>query len=378
MPGYLGVFIESLAKECEEVICFLHRPLESELDSMDYMIKENNVSLVNLGIHDTMFNRVLNYRKHTSRIKPYLSTVDLMLIRGPSPLLPFVAKMCKKNNVLYAFLLVGDYLKSLAGSNIRHPLKKFSLWSFYKINKTLQDHYARHALIFANNRVVYDEYNEKHNNVFEIRTTTLTVNDFFKREDTCVKFPIKLAYAGRIEPAKGIDDIIDALKLLRRDGIDVELHIAGWDPSAEGKYLKDLTLNIKKKGLEDLVFFHGKKRVGKELFSFYRSCDIFIVASKGNEGFPRTIWEAMAQSMPIISTRVGSIPDMLNEGEDVLLVEQSNPRQISGAVKRLLEDERLRKRLIINGYDLAKLNIMEIQIKKMIDIMKDYSDNAQH
>lgn len=372
MPGYLGVFIDGLAQQCDEIICFLHSPLKSELSLMDYGIKATNVRFVDIGLHEEMLKRTLKFRQYTAKIVPYLSEIDIMLMRGPSPLMPFTAALCHKHHVPYTYLLVGDYLKSLAGVQKMNFLKRSLLWCFYRVNKMMQDHYAKRALIFTNNRIIFDEYNGHHDEVYEIRTTTLSKHNFFKREDTCINLPLKLAYAGRIEPTKGIDDMLDAVVFLRSVGIDVELHVVGWDPSAGEKYLTSLRQKIKEDGADKAFLFHGKKQVGEELFSFYRDCNIFVIATKGNEGFPRTIWEAMAQSMPVISTRVGSIPEMLDDRKNVILVDQKSPKQLSEAIMELYNDSNLRKKLIQNGYLLAQTNTIEIQSKKMLEIMKGY------
>lgn len=372
MPGYLALFIEGLAQQCNEVICFLHSPLQNELHLMDHALRTNNVSLVDIGIHNNMIKRTINFRTHIKKISLWLPKIDIMLIRGPSPLMPFVSRLCQKNSTPYAYLLVGDYLKSLSGVERINPLKRVVLWSFYYFNKRLQDYYSNKALIFTNNKVIYNEYAIDRNDVYEIRTTTLSEEDFFVRDSACTNQPFKLAYAGRIEPTKGIEDMLDAIALLVSKGIDTQLHIAGWDPVPGEKYLKKLYQVIEEKGLKESFFFHGKKQVGKELFSFYRCYDAFVIATRGNEGFPRTIWEAMAQSMPVISTRVGSIPDMLEDGKTVLLVDQASPDQLADAVIKLKHNNKLRRELITNGYALARTNTLEIQSKKMITVMERF------
>jgi glycosyltransferase involved in cell wall biosynthesis len=322
--------------------------------------------------------RALKAKQYNHKILPFLPKLDVMLIRGPSPLMPFTASLCKRYHIPYAYLLVGDYLKSLAGVNSMNILKRSLLWSFYYVNKKLQDYYAKEALIFANNKIIFEEYKKVYNKTYEIRTTTLSKNDFFQKEDTCIRFPIKLGYAGRIEPTKGLDDMLDAVVLVRQQGYNVELHIAGWDPTDGEKYLKKLIEKAEKNGLIDFFVFHGKKQVGEELLSFYRECDIFLIATKGNEGFPRTIWEAMAQSIPVISTKVGAIPNMLDNGQNVLLVEQSSPKELADAIILLIKDKNLRKELISNGYTLAQTNTIELQSKKMLNIMKRYIENAEN
>lgn len=373
IPGYLGVFIDGLAQQCDEVICFLHSPLSQEQDQLDYKIKMPNVELVDIGQHVHMLKRTAMFYKYTNVMKQHFSRLDLMLVRGPSPLLPFISYNCKHQRLPYAYLLVGDYVKSLSG--VKMPLPKRSLlWLFYQFNKISQDFFARDALVYSNNPVIFEEYKNVSRNVHEIRTTTLSEKDFFKRKDTCQNNIIKLAYAGRIEPMKGLDDILDTVLLLSEIGINTELHVAGWDPNPNQKTIKYLH---EKSEQEKIKFvYHGKKKVGEDLLSFYRGCDIYIQASKGNEGFPRTIWEAMAQSMPVIATRVGAIPNILEDGESVLLVDESSPQQLAEKITSLKLDGELRKKLIQSGYDLAQKNTIEEQSKKMVKIIKEYLQDA--
>lgn len=124
-------------------------------------------------------------------------------------------------------------------------------------------------------------------------------------------------------------------------------------------------------GLHSHVFFHGKKSVGEALNAMYRQADIYVIPSY-QEGFPRTIWEAMANSCPVIATRVGSIPHYLEHEHHALLIEPKDVGGIVEAVKRLLSDEVLRQKLISNGYALAQTNTLEIQTKRLVQILKEH------
>ena len=105
----------------------------------------------------------------------------------------------------------------------------------------------------------------------------------------------------------------------------------------------------------------------------YRDAQIYIIASVSDfEGFPRTIWEAMANSCPVIATRVGSIPHYLEHERHALLIEPKDVEGIVEAVKRLLSDEALRQKLIRNGYALAQTNTLEIQTKRLVQILKEH------
>jgi glycosyltransferase involved in cell wall biosynthesis len=377
VPGYLGVFLDGLADAgAERILCFLHTPLPQERKLLDYAIRSKRIDLVDIGPHDSMFKRAVYPSKYLVNIKRNLERIDFMLIRGPSPLLPFVASLCKRKSVDYGFLLVGDYLKGLAGATLPW-YKRVLLWSFYRFNKFGQDRFAKDALIIANNKVIYEEYARKKKDVCEIRTTTLQTENFYKREDTCEGETIKVAYAGRIEPAKGIDDMIVALSKLRDDGYDVELHIAGWDPSKNESYLPTLFRLAETYGMRRYFHFHGKKNVGDELMAFYRSCDIFLIASKGNEGFPRTIWEAMSQSMPVVASAVGSIPIVLEDEKEVLLIAEGNISDIYAKIEKLIASPQLRKRLIRYGYEKARESTIEVQSQKLMRCIVNYKNGKR-
>jgi glycosyltransferase involved in cell wall biosynthesis len=98
---------------------------------------------------------------------------------------------------------------------------------------------------------------------------------------------------------------------------------------------------------------------------------IYILPSQSDfEGFPRTIWEAMANSLPVVATRVGSIPYFVQNEMHILMVEPRNIEALYTAVKNVIEDKKLRETLILNSYNFAKEITLEKQTKLLIDILK--------
>jgi len=119
------------------------------------------------------------------------------------------------------------------------------------------------------------------------------------------------------------------------------------------------------------VVFHGKKKVGEELFAYYRNADAYVMASLLSEGFPRTIWEAMASSTPVIATPVGSISHYLKHGENALLV-KPEVADITDKIRQLAESPELRKKIIVNGLITVGESTLEFQSKKMAGEIMDY------
>src|SRR5438128_228871 len=84
MPAFQGRFVDALADECSEVICFLHSPLQEEWLRMDYVLRSRNVRLVGLGPHSSVPRRLLRARKCARVLASQRSSLDVVLLRGPS------------------------------------------------------------------------------------------------------------------------------------------------------------------------------------------------------------------------------------------------------------------------------------------------------
>ena len=123
----------------------------------------------------------------------------------------------------------------------------------------------------------------------------------------------------------------------------------------------------------DRIFFHGYKPVGPELFAFYKQADIYLIASQSSEGFPRTIWEAMAHSLPVVATKVGSIPDFISGAAE--LVNPMVPNELASAISRLIHNPKLRQEYIAKGLALAHQNSLEIQVGEMARVIKTWLEN---
>lgn len=370
--GYLGVFLDGLADECEILHCFLHSPPKNKEKDCDYKIQAKNVRLTDIGVHRSLIYRSLLAFTYASKFTKVMPSLDAMLIRGPSPLLPLVSGLSWRNNINYSILLVGDYLKSFEAVQFKNPFKKALLKIIYKINTSQQNRYLKNAVRITNNPVITEELKACFGKSFEVRTTTLRESDLYHEEKSFVlnNETFKILSVGRLEAGKGVDDIIKAVSLLKAKGNRVSLDIVGWDPSDNQHYLNYLIALVKQLGIESVVNFSGRKQLGSELFQCYRKSDVFVVASTGNEGFPRTIWEAMSQRTPVVATKVGSIPLVLNDGKDVLLIDKRSPDQIAESILKLHQSHALQEKLSTNGFKLAETNTIKMQSQALVNIIK--------
>jgi glycosyltransferase involved in cell wall biosynthesis len=333
---------------------------------MDYHIKSSNVELVNIGYHASVPERMFFSWRYTRFLRQYTGKLDALLVRGPSPLLP---SMVSASPVPTALLLVGDYLRGIDDlPQPRWRKEAIRLWSRW--NKWAQLRAARRSLTFVNSRVLYQEFSSLLSNLREVRTTTLIDSDFFERSDTFQSAPpYHLLYVGRMDRAKGLLQMAQAVVLLRERGKDVVLDLVG--PAERGDSILDEILTFAtSKNIKQYINYAGYQSIGDNLFSFYRQADVYIQASLASEGFPRVIWEAMSQSVPVVATSVGSIPDFV--GDAVELVEPREVRALVNAIQRVIEDPERRRLMIAKGLLLARENTLKNSSERLINELVVY------
>lgn len=366
MPGYLGRFIDSLASNFDQLVLFMHLPDPGETTHFDYEISSGNVKFIPLVKRGSVPNRTLFPRKFTGEIRTHIDQIDGMLIRGPTPLLPVIARAVRK--IPCAFLIIGDYVAGIDSLPQPYWRKELiRLWA--KLNAYQQYQVIRNQLIFVNSNILYKKYYGKVTNLREMRTSTYFNRDIFVRKDTCLESRVRLLYTGRLDPAKGLLDMINAISILIKKGEDIVFSVVGW-PEENSNIIERMQLLAKDCGIKDRIFFEGYKTVGDELFRFYIESDIYIIASQTSEGFPRTIWEAMAHCLPVVATKVGSIPDFINGAAE--LVDPKSPQGLADGISNIIHDPVKRRTYISKGLELAQQNTLESQVSVMAGRIKEW------
>ena len=147
---------------------------------------------------------------------------------------------------------------------------------------------------------------------------------------------------GRLTPAKGQHMLIDAVDRLAAEGRKVRLRLVGSGPD-------EVSLKIHSARLDhpDCIVFEGAVNQDR-VRSLYAEADIFALPSFA-EGLPVVLMEAMAMEIPCVTTQIAGIPEMIRDGVDGLLVAASDLNALTAALARLMDDEKLRKKIGRNG-----------------------------
>jgi glycosyltransferase involved in cell wall biosynthesis len=156
---------------------------------------------------------------------------------------------------------------------------------------------------------------------------------------------IRIGTVGRMVWEKDYGNLIDAFKLVIEAGIDAELVFVG-----DGSERPMLEARAEELLLADRILFPGFQ---SDVRSFLKSFDIFVLSSVW-EGLPVSMLEAMAMHLPVVATKVGGIPEVIQDGVDGLLVESRDPEKLAGALIRLSENPSLRKTIGAAGHGKVK------------------------
>jgi glycosyltransferase involved in cell wall biosynthesis len=161
----------------------------------------------------------------------------------------------------------------------------------------------------------------------------------------------------RLHPQKDVRTLIQAINLLRNENL--VLFIVGDGP--DRKKLEKLVDNL---NLQNKVKFLGFQREVKKIL---KDADIFILSTRW-EGLPLVILEAWASKVPVIASNVHGIKSLIKNNEDGLLFKTGDEKDLANKIKILIEDNRLRKKIIEAAFFRVK---NEFNLNRMIEKYKN-------
>jgi len=157
------------------------------------------------------------------------------------------------------------------------------------------------------------------------------------REDTPRRQPPVIGCLGRLVEKKGVDTLIGAVALLRHSGLHVRVEVAG-----DGPLRDELQRLAGDDGVGSLVTFLGAVP-HHQVFEWLKTLDLFVLPcrkdSQGDQdGIPVVLMEAMASGIPVISTSISGIPELIVEGITGWSVDPGDSVALSGAIRSVLSN----------------------------------------
>jgi glycosyltransferase involved in cell wall biosynthesis len=170
-----------------------------------------------------------------------------------------------------------------------------------------------------------------------------------------------ILYAGALISRKGYSDLINGFAMMANRNREWKLVLAG---NGEIEKAKQLANDLKIENQVDIIGWVA----GEEKDLLFKSANIFCLPSYA-EGFPMAVLDAWAYGLPVITTLVGGLPDILIDGENALIIVPGDSEGISIAIEKLINDEDLQKRLSDGSLKLSETIFSLDNITNQVDNM---------
>jgi glycosyltransferase involved in cell wall biosynthesis len=164
-----------------------------------------------------------------------------------------------------------------------------------------------------------------------------------------------VGWIGRMTAIKRVPDVLTAFRRLLDRGVEATLCLVGDGPDRE-----DAERLASKLDLARNTLFLGYQRDVAPYYSFFDA----VVLSSANEGTPVVAIEALAAGRPVVATRVGGVPDVVEDDADGMLVRVGDVDAIAAALERLARDPELRRRL---GEAGRERTIPRYRVERLVD-----------
>ncbi len=362
--GPYARYIGEFARHFDEVVVFA--PVTTrETDYRGCRIEAANVRVVELPDFSTHVQASLHLWSIYRTFRREINGVDVINCRNTAPYGYLLYYLGRRRGVGFFYDFTSDPWEILrVGPKYQGLYGRFARVA-YVIDFQIQKHVMRRTYSFIMGRQPYERFRWITDRMEPVVCSTLNRSDFVERTDHTLHRPVRLLYVGYLKHMKGLPDLIDAMRILRDGGQDVELHLVGAGPEEES-----LRGQIRRLQLGESVHFHGYVQMGPALNKCYDEADIFVFPSL-SEGSPRVVLEALAHSLPVVSTPVGSVPELIEDRQSGLIVPRHDAGALALAVKSFIHDDTLRARCAVAGYGAAEEHSIERFARPMVEKAKE-------
>lgn len=249
---------------------------------------------------------------------------------------------------------IGNYIQQKGW--IKRTLLGIYYWLLTKLNRQ----------VICISQAITDQYRlwsyGRCNNVLTLYIGTLLVTPRYTQDKarTILKLPHDrtiITNVSAIEYIKGIDTILQSIALLKQRGVDILFaHIGGLRSNTEEQQqyansLKQMAIEL---GVKDKVVWLGRRSDVQDILPM---ADVYVHSSR-SEGLGSALLEASVAGLPLVGSRVGGIPEIVQHGVNGLLVDADNAEQLADAIEQVLTlknnyGERARK-MVNQQFDQTK------------------------
>ena len=186
-----------------------------------------------------------------------------------------------------------------------------------------------------------------------VRNGVAAVNELPQRP--APRQPWTLGTMALFRPRKGTEVLLDALAILRRRQIEVNLRAVG--PFETPEYESEIMKRVDRLGIADMITWTGfQTDVNAQL----NQINVFVLPSLYGEGLPMVVLEAMANAIPVIASQVEGIPEAVRDGVDGLIFKPGSADDLADKIASLVGDQ--------NRWESMSRNSLQRQREKLSDL----------
>jgi len=349
--AHWALFIRAVAAEAGSVTYYAHSGPGQGIENME-LGPEWNVRCVDLGPRRRRPLMFLFPWIPLRNFKPKADKLDAMIVRGPNALLAPIAKRSRRAGVPMVGLLVDELTSNWKGraGMPAWRVKAVRVWLWVQSRAITR--VGRRSLMLAISKSIVRDPNFKRTAI--VRTTSLSRADLTGPAGRTRKWPapgepIRLLFTGRVQKEKGLFELLDAVAALVGEGRNVELELAG--PTYGDPTIDLLRARADELGIGGRVTYLGFLEAGPELLGAYLNADIFVSPTWGEGSVSRTIKEAFATGLPVVTTTVREIAEFLSDGAEAVLVPRQDAPALTAGIARMIDDPALRERTTQAGFE---------------------------
>jgi glycosyltransferase involved in cell wall biosynthesis len=328
-------------------------------------IDRPNITVAPLPFFMTHAQAYRRARQLLRTFRNHAADLDVVNARGTAPLAYLLWWLTRHRRIPFIYHFASDPFELIERSPKYRGLRGLFARTAYGLEFAIQRYIVRRNFGFASGETLCRRLRKVTANVDPVVDSSLAAEDYFQRDDCCTGTPIRLLYVGYLREGKGLNDLIDALAILRRENHDVCLDLVG-----DGELRATLQAQAERLGLTAHVHFRGYKQLGPEMNEMYKQADIFTLPSL-SEGSPRVIIEALGHSLPVVATPVGNIPQQLDDGQRGVLVPINDPEALAQGILRIVNDADLRRECIRAGFAFAREHGMQRFVEQIAAKARD-------
>ena len=227
---------------------------------------------------------------------------------------------------------------------------------------------VRHHLTFVHGWYLVDVHHLDPAMCVPTYSSTFHLSDVRKRHNSgpVKDEPIRLIFVGRLDPAKGVDFLLKALAAQAEFKQQFQLEIVG-----DGVFRQSLTNLTQQLGLQQMVTFHGYIPHGEKMDRLMGAAHAMVFTPL-HEGAPKVVTEAMRFGLPIIASRVGAIPTVIQDGINGWLVDPGDVEQIVAKLHTLSQTSpsdlgEVSKRNLTEAAEYTVEQVSRAMVKTLID-----------